>query len=330
MSEERKRVLVIMNPVSGQGDAEQQRGLIEAHLDAAGASYDIRETQKAGDAFSWASEAEGRDLVIASGGDGTIMEVMSGLVKNKLSIPLAQLPAGTANLLARALDIPIDTLGALELALTGAEVPMDVGYLPDHERYFALVAGVGWGAEMIDDASRALKDRFGFLAYVFTGVKNLFQLKRSFIELDIDGQRHTFRAHTVMIVNVGEIGEGVIKLGEGISPHDGQLNLAIAAPNTSSGLLRLAYRLATRQFHNYRDLHYFQGSKVKLTARPPLKLEIDGEVIGHTPLTAVIVPNGALLVVPPKYAEGKGLSKAFVPKAATPAPAATTPEGHYN
>ncbi|CAN5805392.1 diacylglycerol kinase family lipid kinase [soil metagenome] len=302
-----KKALVIMNPKSGQGDHEELRQQVEAYLTQAGVSYDIRETAGEQDAFGWARDAQGYDLVLVSGGDGTVMEVMSGLIKNEAAIPLAQLPAGTANLLARALAIPTDPAEALELALNGVVVPLDVGYLPDHDRYFALIAGAGWDAQLIEDASRTLKDRFGFFAYVLTGVKNLFQLQRSRIELDIDGKRQRFRAHTVMVMNVGEIAGTGIKIGEDISPHDGKLNLAIASPNTLGGVVRLLYRLATGQLENYRDLRYFSASTVRITATPPLEVQIDGEALGQTPLYAEAVPEGALLVVPASYATEKGL-----------------------
>lgn len=239
-----------------------------------------------------------------------MMEAMSGLIKNEHSIPLAQLPAGTANLLARALAIPTEPAEALELALSGVAVPLDVGYLPEHDRYFALVAGAGWDAQLIEDASRELKDRFGFFAYILTGVKNLFKLKRSRIELEIDGKRQWFRAHTVMVMNVGEIAGTGIKIGEDISPHDGKLNLAIASPNTVGGVARLLYRLLTGQLENYRDLRYFSASRIRIMATPPLEVQIDGEALGQTPLYAETVPNGALLVVPPSYATEKGLGDA--------------------
>ena len=302
--------LVILNPVSGQGDPEKLRGLVGTKLGEAGVDFEIRETQGEGDALEWARDAHSFDLVIVSGGDGTVMEAMSGIVKNKLPVPLAQLPAGTANLLARALDIPTKPEEALDVALSGVAVPVDVGYLPDFDRYFALVAGAGWDAQLIEDASRELKDRLGFLAYVMTGTKNLFKLQRSHIKLEIDGEQHVTRAHTVMVVNVGEIAGMGLKLGEGISPHDGKLNLAVAAPQTLAGLARLGYRLATNQFENYRDLKYFSASKIRITATPPLEVEIDGEAIGTTPLYVEAVPNGAVLIVPQDYAERHGLKDA--------------------
>ena len=302
-----KRILVIRNPASGQGDPEELRETLEAYLDDKGVTYEIRETEGDGDALKWAQEAKDVDLVIASGGDGTIMEAMSGLIKNNLPIPLAQLPAGTANLLARAFGIPTDPTEALEVALNGVAVSTDVGYLPDQDRYFALVAGAGWHAQLVEDASRDLKNRLGVFAYVVTGVKNLFQLRRSRIDLEIDGKHEQYRANTVMIINVGEIVGIDHKMGEGISAHDGKLNLSIASPQTLFEVLRLTFRMLTKQYDSYSDLKYFSATSIKVTATPPLEVQIDGESIGQTPLYAEAVPDGALLMVPQAYAKDKGL-----------------------
>ena len=300
-------ILVIMNPVSGQKDHEKVRADVEAFLDEAGVQYEIRETEGEGDALKWAQETDA-DLVIAAGGDGTIMEAMSGLIKSERRVPLAQLPLGTANLLARALGVPIGTEDALEVALNGVAVPMDVGYLPEKDKYFSLVAGAGWDASLIEDATRDIKNRLGFFAYIVTGVRNLFKLHRSRITVQIDGEPKRFKAHTVMLVNVGEILGTGFQLAENVSPHDGKLNLAVASPESFWDILRLVFRLATKQFANYRDLQYFDAEHIRVEAEPPLKLEIDGEPIGETPFEAKVVPAGAVLIVPQKYADAKELT----------------------
>ena len=301
-------VLVIINPASGQGDQAKLREKVEARLQREGVRYEVRETQGEGDAMKWAKETQA-DLVMVSGGDGTIMETMSGLISNHRDTPLAQLPGGTANLLARSLGVPIELDEALELALTGISVPLDVGYLPERDRYFAIVAGAGWDAQMIEDAPREIKNRLGFLAYVISGVKNLFALKRSNVTLEIDGQEHRFRAHTVMLINVGEIAGTNIHVGKS-NPHDGKLDLAIVTPNTLSGLLRLTFRIVTGNFENYRDLKTFSAERVRVSANPPLHVQIDGETLGETPFHAEVVPGGARLVVPRSYAEEKGFAEA--------------------
>jgi diacylglycerol kinase (ATP) len=306
-SVEYQRALVIMNPVSGQHDPNEARALIEERFAQEQLRCEIRETREAGDALRWAERAagEGFDLVVVSGGDGTIMEAMSGLIKGGGGVPLAQLPAGTANLLARALGIPSDTAEALDTIFDGKPVRLDVGYLPREDRYFALVAGAGYDARLIGDASRELKNTLGFGAYILTGFKNLFTLRQSRVELEVDGRRIRLRAHTILIVNVGEINQANITLGPNIHPHDGKLDLMILSAASLLGALRTLLRILTRRFDDAKDLRYISASRVRVTARPPLPTQLDGEQLGVTPLEVEAVPDGALLIVPQTYSSAK-------------------------
>ena len=301
-----RRALVILNPTSGQHEAGETRQLIEDRLAEAGVASEFRTTGGANDALHWAEAAasEGFDLVVAAGGDGTIMEAMSGIIRSKAELPLAQIPVGTANLLARALTIPADTAEALDVIFSGRTERLDVGYLPDQDRYFALVAGCGYDARLIADATRELKNALGFAAYVVTGISNLFRLRRAHIELTVDNERRLFRANTVMIVNVGQIGNSPVKLGANIHPHDGKLDVIVATSASVFGALRILLRILTGRFEGHSDLHYLSVQSVTIKAKPPLPTQIDGEPLGITPLHAEAVPNGALLVVPQTYVPG--------------------------
>lgn len=309
-------ILVILNPVSGQQDFGEAKQTIESALEEAPCKYEVRETRGEGDAYRWAKEAEDFSLVLVGGGDGTVMEAMSGVIESRSDLPLAQLPMGTANLLARALAIPIDLSKALSLALgEGVATEMDVGYLKDHERYFALVAGSGWDARLIEDADRELKNKLGFFAYVVTGIKNLFQLENSKVRLILDGKESEFRAHTVEVINIGEIHGTGVSLGEGMSPHDGKLNLALAATSRFREVVSLVWRILTKHYKGSSTLRYFTASKIRVEADPPLRLQIDGEAIGETPCEIEVVPNAVRLLVPRDYAESKELS--FTPNPLT-------------
>ncbi len=302
------KLLVILNPVAGQEDSSKTKSAITEFLDSRNLEYELRETEGDGDALKWAKEAAGFDLVVVAGGDGTVMEAMSGMIDNPHPVALAQLPLGTANLLSRALSIPTKLEEALELATdTGVTVSMDVGNLVSHGRYFAIIAGAGWDAKLIEDATREMKDKLGFFAYVISGIKNLFTLRSSRVRIEIDDQVQNLRADSVAVINVGEIHGSGIAIGDKVSPHDGQLDLAIASTRGSLGIFRLLWRILTKSFKNSDELKYFTASHLKVSAQPPLKLEIDGEVIGETPFEVTVVPNGARLVVPRDYAEDKKL-----------------------
>ena len=298
-----RRILAIVNPVSGQHDPDKTRKRIEEAAHARGAEVTIKLTEGDGDALRWAQAAadEGYDLILAAGGDGTIMEALSGQIKGGGKVPLAQLPTGTANLLARALGIATDPAKALEVAFGGKTVHLDVGYLPELDRYFALVAGAGFDARLIEDAPRGLKNVLGFFSYLLSGIKNLFNLRHTTITIEIDGKRETRRAHTVMIVNIGSIDHLKLSLGPEIGPHDGMLDAVIVTPTGLWDMARLFVRLLLRRFENYRDLDYIRAKTISISSSPPLPVQIDGEPVGETPIHAEVVPNGALVVVPETY-----------------------------
>jgi diacylglycerol kinase (ATP) len=302
-----RKALVIINPVAGKRAGGKQLERLEQRLREAGVEFELRETTGEGDALRWARDAEGVEMVIALGGDGTVMEVMSGLVEGRHGIPLAQIPVGTANLLARAMGIPTDLDGALDVALEGVAVTHDVGRLEGSGRYFAMVAGAGFDAQLIEDTPRALKNRMGFSAYLLAGIRNLFKLKRSYILLQVDGRHYHFRAHTVMVMNIGGV-EGLQFRGlTEIDPHDGKLDVAVVTPASLFGLIEVVWRLLTRRLSGFERLRFMQAESVRIEANPPLGVEIDGEPVGNTPLALKAVPGGALFIVPRQYAEERGL-----------------------
>lgn len=314
----RRKALVIINPVSGKRASGKHLERLRECLDEAGIEFELRETTGDGDAMRWARDATDVDMVIALGGDGTIMEAMSGLIESGSQIPLAQIPAGTANLLARALRIPTDLEGALEVVLSGVPIRHDVGQLEGSGRYFALVAGAGFDAQLIEDTPRALKNRMGFLAYVLAGIKNVFKLHRSHVILEVDGEQHYFRAHTVMVINIGGISGIQLKGISAISPHDGKLDVAVVTPATLVGLVEVAWRLVTGRLSGYERLKFMQAERVKIEANPAMDVEIDGETLGTTPLSLRSVPDGALFLVPEAYVQEHGLTPVEVERPTQP------------
>ncbi len=305
MQQPYKKILVIMNPVSGQQDPDKVTGLIEIRAERAGVEAVVRRTEGEGDAERWAGEAadEGFDIVLTSGGDGTVVEAMSGLIRAGNPIPLAQLPSGTASQIALALEIPKNVGEALELLFDTPSkvVDLDVGYLPNADRYFALITGAGFDASVIENSPRELKRRLGFLAYVLVGLRQSVRLKRSSLTLILDGKRQRVRAHTAMVVNIGRIDNANISIGPDIWHHDGILNVVTIGSVGLRDNLRLAFKVFRRDYSTDRDLRYFKAKKIKISARPGLPTEIDGDELGRTPLEVEVVPNGVRVLVPESY-----------------------------
>lgn len=294
-----------MNPVSGQQDPDKVTEMIESRAAEAGAKVEIRRTEGEGDAEKWAREAAdaGFDIVLTSGGDGTVVEAMSGLIRSGNKIPVAQLPSGTASQIALALSISKDLEEALELLFDSPAkvVDIDVGYLPREDRYFALITGAGFDAQIIEQSPRGLKRRFGFLAYVMVGLKESLRLKRSRIKLTLDGKTRRVHAHTAMVVNIGRIDNANIAVGPDIWHHDGVLNVVTIGSVGLRDNLKLAYKVLRRDYQADRDLRYFKAKKIKLEAQPGLPTQIDGDELGETPFEVEVVPNGVRVLVPESY-----------------------------
>jgi YegS/Rv2252/BmrU family lipid kinase len=270
-----------------------------------GVTYTLRETVRAGDALRWArsARAEGFDLVTVAGGDGTIREACEGLMRSNSQIPLLQVPTGSANITARAMSIPIEARKALDLITKGKTVRFDIGYLPDHDRYFTFVAGAGYDARLIHDTPRELKKRLGFFAYVATGIKHFFHARPVKVRMEIDDEVHDIKAHTVMAINIGRIPQIDWSFAPNISPHDGKLNIVVMSTRSFWGSLLVLMMIMTKRYHGYVHLRHLQGHRIRVTSDEPLPLEFDGEPMGTTPFLAEILPNAMQFVVPIDYQE---------------------------
>src|SRR5215472_12470024 len=183
-----RNALLIHNPNAGLGGRGRRRILDEARriLFAGGIEAQLAETRAPGDATEMAYRAstEGRQLVIACGGDGTLNEVVNGLAmqQNGHRVPLALLPAGTANVLAKELGLPWDIPKAAVRLLRGEVKDIALGLAtplaaPERKRYFLSVAGAGPDGMIVYSIDLGLKARVGILAYWWQGARQLFRYR---------------------------------------------------------------------------------------------------------------------------------------------------------
>ena len=266
-----------------------------------GASFDLLETSGPGDAARLAREgvALGYRAVVAAGGDGTIAEVITGLAGSH--VPLGIIPLGTGNQLAANLDLPTDVERAVDVVVRGNELPIDVGLLND-ERYFALIAGAGWDAEVMASCTRELKDRWGFAAYLFTGLRKAVTPRSAVFHLTLDGEEFEVRAASVMIANTGHLFHTLFPLEVQIAPnssfHDGLLDVCIFAPKNLQDVATVLWKVARRNYRGDERLIYLQAREIHIESDPPTVTQVDGDCIGETPLHARSVAGGLRVLVP--------------------------------
>jgi diacylglycerol kinase (ATP) len=235
---------------------------------------------------------------VAVGGDGTVAEVITGLAGSR--VPLGIIPQGTANQVAGNLRLPMDVERAVEVVVSGTAVPMDVGQLGDG-RYFALIAGAGWDAEVISIATRQLKDRWGFWAYLYAGLRRAMAPSSALFRISVDGQEFEIRAATVLVANVGQIFHELLPLDLPIAPQssisDGLLDVCIFAPRNLPDVAAVLWKVARGRFRGDERMLYLQAREIRIDADPPVIKQVDGDPDGETPLVARVVPGGVHVLV---------------------------------
>jgi YegS/Rv2252/BmrU family lipid kinase len=296
------RTFIILNPAAGQDEPERLKRALGGGFAARDAAFDLVETAHAGHAATLAGQAarEGYRAVAVVGGDGTIAEAASGLAGT--TTPLAILPRGTANQVAQNLAIPIDLEAAIEVAVHGCPSPIDLGRIGG--RAFALVAGAGFDAAVMAAATRELKERWGFAAYVYAAVKEALAAKPRRFHIRADGRELEVDAVTVMIANVGELFPAYLPIRFALGPRptnswqDGLFDVIVVAPRTPPDFAMILWRAAHRNFPGDDRLIHFQTSEITIDADPPIAVQIDGDPAGVTPITATVERRALHVLLP--------------------------------
>ena len=305
-----ERALLIANPVSGQGRALRLGQQLRQSLEGRDVVCSVRVTGAAGDARRWAEAAgEAReggpfDLIVAIGGDGTVSEIVSGQARTEKKVPIAIVPVGTANVVAIALSLPWFPGMAAGNIQQGRTVPFDVGYLPQLDRHFLLMAAIGYPARVIQDSPRRLKNLFGIFTYIAAGIRNALKLDDTSIFIEDENEEvHEFEGNTILLSNIGKIGDINLKVTPDTSAHDGLFDLTVISSRSLWGLIGVLFRMLTWRYNASRKLHHFQARKVVIATDPPVPVQLDGEDVGLTPLEAEIIPGGVHLIVGHRYRE---------------------------
>ena len=246
---------------------------------------------------------DGAALICPLGGDGTVRAVAAALVGTET--PVGLLPGGTANLLARSLNLPMDSLDdALKVALTGQNKRIDVGRLTvdhsgEHERpkeyIFLIMAGIGFDAAIMADAPERLKKTVGALAYTFSGAKNLrgpqFKVR---IRIDDDPEL-TRRARTVVIGNCGKLTGGLVLMPQA-QVDDGWLDAVILSPVGVVGWVAVAARVVSQKRKGHRRVDHHRLRSVSIQCDHPEAVQIDGDTVGRARALSATVDPLALVV----------------------------------
>jgi diacylglycerol kinase (ATP) len=254
---------------TGGGLVELRRVLEEAGVDDP-LWYEVPKSRKAPKQVKRALE-EGAELILAWGGDGTVQRCLDVLAGT--GVPLGIVPAGTANLLATNLGIPKDIEGAVEAGLRGARRSIDVGRF-NGER-FAVMAGAGLDAAMIQDADAGLKDRVGRIAYVWTGAQNI-ATKPFKAKIRIDGA--TWFEDETSCILVGNVGSlfGGIEAFDDARPDDGMLELGVVTAQSALEWTRTIARTALGTTAKSPFVQMTRAKTIEVKMNRKVLYELDG------------------------------------------------------
>ena len=304
MPEAIHNALLIVNPNAGRMRSSESKRLDSARriLERDGIATDLAPTDGPGAATAIAREAvaAGRQMVIACGGDGTFNEVVNGLAGSR--VPLALLPAGTANVLAKELSLPwkIERAAALVSGSRLRRIALGLAISGEGDtppRYFLSVAGAGPDGAIVHALDLGLKQRAGVLAYFAEGFRQLAAY--SFPRFRVTAGGTQFDSTLVVVGRTKHYG-GPFQITTEADLYSDQFELMVC---TSSSRLRYSGyvgRLCLRRLRGARHLTFLKTSTIACEPldRAPVYTQVDGEPLGRLPAEFRIVPDALTLAVP--------------------------------
>jgi YegS/Rv2252/BmrU family lipid kinase len=297
-----RKLAVVLNPIKVE-DVGQFQSIVDAMAVEAGWSkptWHLTTVEDSGTGQAERASVEGPGLVIVCGGDGTVREVCAELAGT--GIPVGIVPAGTGNLLARNLDIPLYIRAAIDIALTGQDRAIDmVKVTGDHleDSHFMVMAGMGFDAAIMEGVNEELKKRVGWVAYVVSGLKSLM-FPAVKVDISIDGgEATTHRARTIVVGNVGFLQAGMPLLPDA-SIDDGVLDVVILHPRNFFSWIPLAVRVLSRGARTDDTINRMTGQRVSIRAHTDTPRQLDGDSVGPGRELHMECVHGRLLVRVPR------------------------------
>ncbi len=304
-----KNATLITNPLAGISIARRPRQISQACavLRNAGIEVTVKFTSGVGHAQQLAREAvdQGRDLIIVCGGDGTINEVINGMAGSQ--VPLAVLPCGTANIVARELCLPRRIQNAARRLVSWQPCRLPLGRATWQEsgltrqRYFIAVAGVGFDASVIRRLNLNMKLRLGVVAYAWEAVRQVVRYDFPSFECSVNGAKITA---TFAVIQRSSRYAGWLRLAHPHSIGEPDFSCCFFGSTSRARYFRYALGVLTHTLHRLRDVAFLRGHAVRCTnegAESAVYFELDGEIAGQIPVSFEVVPDALTILAPREF-----------------------------
>jgi YegS/Rv2252/BmrU family lipid kinase len=290
---------VIYNPVSGPDEPGQTLVGIESALeDLPDFKVHLTKPDTGAEALARQAIADGADVVIAAGGDGTVTGVASALLGTDKCLGI--IPAGTANGFATALGIPENVRDACDIIKTGHCRKVDTADC--NGQVMLLVACIGFEADLLTRMDREEKSRLGKLAIVTNSLKELQDIQQFEVQLQTPEKSWQQPATAVTIANSATVGMVLAQGPAEVEPDDGDLSITLVTPEHQWGVLTSAADLflsaLQKRTAQADTVKACKAIKVSVDTDPPQKIFIDGEPAGETPLTVECHPKSLTVLTP--------------------------------
>lgn len=292
----RKTAFAIINPATGQHSLKGLTRQLEKRARKLDIDLECKVTERPEHATELAREccANNIDIIVAVGGDGTVSEVVTGTIGT--DIPVGIVPTGSTNMIAKDLGLPRRISPAIEIALgKGTPTPFDVGKIG--ETTFMHMAGAGYDAQIMHEASSVWKRRIGWPAYLWPAIKHL--RSTSFrVEIDIDGKVQSMDARMVLCAIGGSIVHPRFSVGSGINRTDGLLDICVYNPPNAVMAVSALGWILLRKPERSRWQRQFRGKKVVLRSDQPVVFEADGNPLGELPVVVEMLDSPVYILAP--------------------------------
>ncbi len=273
------KVLFVANPCSGRGKLKNELLDILTLFSKKGYEVTTHITTKRGNATEVVRDAKekGYELIVCCGGDGTLNEVITGMVRGECDIPLGYIPAGTTNDFARTLELETDMQEATRNIMRGKNFPVDIGKFLSN-RYFTYIASFGLFTSVSYKTQQTAKNALGHMAYIFEGIANMANIEEYEISYEADGKKYEGVyvyggiTNSTSIAGMFKFDNDVVDLSDGLFEI-----LMIKKPKTPNEFVKIISGITTGDLSDTSVFDFFKASKITFNMPEGVIWTLDGE-----------------------------------------------------